>query len=105
MELKFIFSIFVLLHLRICVSGSRPVVEDCMNLVHHYPKDAKGFAEEDATQEDLELAIASITKAFRNSDSDNSSMRDDDYFDWAEDESRITSDLTKCYEIRKVKSF
>ena len=76
-----------------------------MNLVHRYPKDAKGFAEEDATQEDLELAIASITKAFRNSDSDNSSMRDDDYFDWAEDESRITFDLTKCYEIRKVKSF
>ena len=97
MELKFIFSIFVLLHLRICVSGSRPVVEDCMNLVYHYPKDAKGFAEEDATQEDLELAIASITKAFRNSDSDNSSMRDD--------ESRITFALTQCYEIRKVKSF
>ena len=76
-----------------------------MNLVHRYPKDAKGFAEEDATQEELELAIASITKAFRNSDSDNSSVRNVYYFDWAEDESRITSDLTKCYEIRKVKSF
>ena len=104
MELKFIFSIIVLLqlHLRICVSGSSVDVEHCMAIAYDYPEEAKNFAEEDATQEDLELAIASITKAFRNSDSDNSSMRD---FDWAEDESRITSDLTKCYEIRKVKSF
>ena len=73
-----------------------------MEIVHSYPEEAKGFAE-DATQEELEVAIGSITKAFKNSD--DSSMRDDDYFDWAEDESRITVDLTRCYEIRKVKSF
>ena len=101
MEVKFIFFIIVLLHLRKCVSGSSVDVEDCIKIAYDHPEEAKRFAEEDATQEDLELAIASITKAFRNSDSDNSSMRDDD---WAEDESRITSDLTKCYEIRKVKS-
>ena len=102
MELKFIFSIIVLLHLRMCVSGSSVDVEHCIGIVQRYPEAAKGFAE-DATQEELEVAIGSITKAFKNSD--DSSMRDHDYFGWAEDESRITSDLTRCYEIRKVKSF
>ena len=102
MELKFIFSFFVLLHLRMCVSGSSIDVEHCIGIVQRYPEGAKGFAE-DATHKDLEVAISSITKAFKNSD--DSSMRDHDYFGWAEDESRITSDLTRCYEIRKVKSF
>ena len=96
MELKFIFSIFVLLHLRICVSGSSVGVEDCLGIVQWYPEGAKGFAE-DATQEELEVAIGSITKAFKNSD--DSSIRSNHY------ESRITFALTQCYEIRKVKSF
>ena len=100
MALKFVFIIFVLLHLKACVSVG---VEDCMVLVRLYPEESKGFAEEDAKKEDLNLAINSITEAFSNPD--DSSMRDYDYFDWAEDESRITSDLTHCYEIRKVKSF
>ena len=75
-----------------------------MEIVHSYPEEAKGFAE-DATQEELEVAISSITNAFRNSDDSSMRYRYHDYFGWAEDESRITSDLTRCYEIRKVKSF
>ena len=74
----------------------------CTRIIRSYPEEAKVFAE-DATQEELEVAIGSITKAFKNSD--DSSMRDHDYFGWAEDESRITFALTQCYEIRKVKSF
>ena len=101
MELKFIFSIIVLLNLRIGVSGAS--VEDCIGFVYLYPEEAKGFADEDAKQEDLDLAIDSITKAFWNPD--DSSLRDYDYFDWAEDESRITADLTQCYEARKVYFF
>ena len=77
-------------------------IDFCIGIVQRYPEGAKAFAE-DATQEELEEAIGSITKAFKNSD--DSIMRDHDYFGWAEDESRITSDLTRCYEIRKVKSF
>ena len=101
MELKFIFSFIVILHLRNSVSGAS--VEDCIGFVYLYPEDAKGFADEDAKQEDLDLAIGSITKAFWNPD--DSSLRDYDYFDWAEDESRITADLTQCYEARKVYFF
>ena len=75
----------------------------CTRIEKSYPEEAKGFADEDAKQEDLDLAIDSITKAFWNPD--DSSLRDYDYFDWAEDESRITADLTQCYEARKVYFF
>ena len=100
MELKFIFSIIVLLHLRMCVSGSSVDVEHCIGIVESYPEGAKGFAE-DATQEELEVAIGSITEAFWNQLYEYGV----DLFNWSQDESRITSDMKQCYEIRKVQSF
>ena len=106
MELKFIFSIIVLLHLRMCVSGSSVDVEHCIGIVQRYPEGAKGFAE-DATQEELEVAIGSITEAFWNQlyEYGVDLFNWVEEFNWVEDESRITSDLKQCYEIRKVKSF
>ena len=49
-----------------------------MQIVDLYPEEAKGFAEVDATKEDLKLAIESI----------------------AYPKAKV---LTECYEIRKVK--
>ena len=90
MALRFIFSIFVLMN---CVSGlSVDDVDNCLSIIRKYKEE--GFAEKDAKPKDLELAIDSITKAFWNSDS---RMRK---HDWVED---LTLNLTKCYEIRKVR--
>ena len=116
MELKFIFYLFVLLHLKTCVSRrSNPVelcmyksrkgrqVTRCMDWILAYPEEAKYFADEAATQEDLGVAIEYITKAFWNSKLPNSKL-----FNQAEVESFIpfiTSGLTECFEIRKVISF
>ena len=96
MELKFLFSIFVLLNLKTCVSGSSVGVNDCMYYVNHYPEEAKGFADEDATQKNLELAIHSVIKAFWK-------WKEYDYSNRAQDESNITTQLKQCYGIRKVK--
>ena len=115
MELKFIFSLFVLLHLKTCVSrSSNPVelcmkyrtsrhVRRCMNWILAYPEEAKYFADEAATQEDLGVAIEYITKAFWNSKLPNSKL-----LNQVEVESfipHITSGLTQCFKIRKVKFF
>ena len=72
-----------------------------MLFVKLYPLEAKGFGEEDAKQEDLEVAIGSISKAFWNSNWTNPNF----IINQSEVESYITSELTQCYEIRKVKSF
>ena len=52
-----------------------------MQTVESFPKEAKGFAEVDATKEDLKGAIESIAKHSRYK----------------------AKELTQCYEIRKVK--
>ena len=97
MELKFIFSFIVILHLRIgVVSGAS--VEDCIGFVYLYPEEAKGFADEDATQKNLEVAIRSIIKAYWK-------WKEYDYSNRAEKESDITTQLKQCYGIRKVKYF
>ena len=72
-----------------------------MLFVKLYPLEAKGFGEEDAKQEDLEVAISSISKAFWNSNITNPNF----ILNQSVVESIITSELTQCYEIRKVKSF
>ena len=72
-----------------------------MDFVKLYPLEAKGFGEEDAKQEDLEVAIGSISKAFWNSNFTNPNF----IYNQSVVESHITSELTQCYEIRKVKSF
>ena len=63
------------------MAGSSVEVEDCMGVAKHFPEEAKGFAEVDATKADLELAIESIAKHSRSK----------------------AKELTQCYEIRKVK--
>ena len=121
MELKFIFSLFVLLHLKECVFGCigcdvEPIVrqvDDCMEFVRRYPEEAKGFSEKDATQKDLKVAIESITEAIWKDSLWSASgpvkvliHRIGDlssHFTKAELEAEVTSDLTQCYEIRKVK--
>ena len=116
MELKFIFSLFVLLHLKTCVSRSSNRVElcmkilnspykpynirRCMNWILAYPEAAKNFADQDAMQEDLGVAIEYITKAFWNSKLPNSKL-----LNQVEVESFIpfiTSGLTQCFKIRNV---
>ena len=116
MELKFIFSLFVLLHLKTCVSrSSNPVelcmksltsqykpynIRRCMNWILAYPEAAKNFADQDAMQEDLGVAIEYITKAFWNSKLPNSKL-----LNQVEVESFIpfiTSGLTQCFKIRNV---
>ena len=106
MELKFIFSLFVLLHLKECVFGCigcdvEPIVrqvDDCMIFVRIFPEEAKGFSEKDATQKDLKVAIESITEAIWNNHLSSHNTK-------AEVEAEVTSDLTQCYEIRKVNFF
>ena len=116
MELKFIFSLFVLLHLKECVFGCigcdvEPIVrqvDDCMEFVRRYPEEAKGFSENDATQKDLKVAIESITEAIWNNYGIIPYKKSFKLFfgnTKAEVEAEVTSDLTQCYEIRKVKSF
>ena len=70
-----------------------------MKLVYEYMyiKKAKGFAEANATQEDLELAINTITKAVKSFDSRMTEHN--------QAEADMRSDLTQCFGIRKVKSF
>ena len=82
MALKFILSICLLMHLIVHVASVD--VEDCMKIVRRFPKEAKGFAEVDATQEELKVAIDSIAKHF-----------------WSK--AKLKKLLTQCFEIRKVK--
>ena len=82
MALKFVLFIVVLMHLKICVSGISPAV--CMGYVNKYSEVAEGFAEENATKENLEVTINTIK---------NAAKKDMRYL------------LTQCYKIRKVKSF
>ena len=96
MALKFIFSICVLTHLIGHVAGSSVEVEDCMELVYFYPEEAKGFAEVDATKEDLKEAIESITPIW---DSNRNMTSEQDR---AEVKAEVTSILTHCFEIRQV---
>ena len=98
MALKFVLSICVLMHLKGHVASSSVDVEDCMEFVKKYPEEAKGFAVEDATQENLEAAIESITPIW-NSD-DNKTEQD-----WGDVKAEVTDELTQCFEIRNVKYF
>ena len=91
MALKFVFSVIVLMNLKICVTGlvlspgsDIDLPRLCMAYVNHYHKVAEGFADEDATEKDLEVAIEYINRAAQ------MDMR---------------SQLTKCYKNRNVKSF
>ena len=97
MALKFVLSIVVLMNLKICVSGIHP--SHCMlSYVNQYPEVAALFAEENATEKDLKVAIDIIKKAVKDTDSKKTKHilgRTD----------IITTDLTQCYGIRKVKSF
>ena len=81
MALKFILSICVLMHLIVHVASESVDVEDCMRFFMRFPEEAKGFAEVDATKENLEVAIESIAKHSQSK----------------------AKELTQCYEIRKVK--
>ena len=97
MALKFILSIcVVLIHLKGHVAGSSVDVEDCMWVVDLYPEEAKGFAEVDATQEELKVAIESISKTVLDSRGNATKQ------DLANLKARVTSRLTECFEIRKV---
>ena len=101
MALKFIFSICVLMHLKGYVASSSLAldVEDyCIGIVKKYPEEAKGFAEEDATHEDLKVAIESITPMW-NSDENTTEQ------DRADVKAEVTVELTQCFDIRKVKYF
>ena len=63
-----------------------------MQTVESFPKEAKGFAEVDATPEDLEEAIESMTQVW-----------DYDYDGLTEQD--MADELTQCFKIRKVKCF
>ena len=103
MALKFVFSVIVLMNLKICVTGlvlspgsDIDLPRLCMAYVNHYHKVAEGFADEDATEKDLEVAIRSIIKAYWK-------WKEYDYSNRAWKESEITTHLKQCYGIRKVK--
>ena len=81
MEFKLAFFIFGLMHFKRCVASDN----DCLDMMKQYPEQAKGFAEINATQKDLERAIDSITT--------NVNLT----------KAAIKSQLTYCFEIRKVK--
>ena len=90
MTLKFVFAIVVLMNLKICVTGivwspgEPPSPRLCMEVVYQYHKVAEGFAQEDATQNDLKVAIDAVTES---------------------EKKDMSSLLTECFRIRKVKSF
>ena len=71
-----------------------------MQIVELSPKEAKGFAEVDATQVELEVAIESIAKDELDSRGNITGFTEQDGADLR---ARVTSRLTQCYEIRKVK--
>ena len=108
MALKLVLSIVVLMHLEICVSQSytncnvsglppEVIVRDCMmDFVNKFPEEAEGFAEEGATQKQLDLAIDKIAKA----DWDSKKIKDN----WTSHKLRISICLKKCYGIRNVRS-
>ena len=81
MEFKLAFFIFGLMHFKRCVASN----DDCLNMMKQYPEQAKGFADINATNKDLERAIDSITT--------NVNLT----------KAAIKSQLTYCFEIRKVK--
>ena len=68
---------------------SERLLKRCMMTVSRFPYEAKGFAEVDATQEDLEVAIESIAKHWK----------------WKvkPKEKQLKQLLTQCFEFRKVK--
>ena len=68
-----------------------------MGFAKHFPEEAKGFTEVDATKEDLKVAIESITPLW---DSNRNMTSEQDR---AEVKAEVTSILTHCFEIRKVK--
>ena len=74
------------------------LVERCMEFAgalefaKDFPEGAKGFAEVDATQKDLEVAIESMTQVW-----------DYDYDGLTEQD--MADELTQCFKIRKVKCF
>ena len=94
MVLKFILSICVLMHLIGHVASVD--VEDCMGFVESFPEEAKGFAEVDATQVELEVAIESIAK----DELDSLGNISEGYR--AHVKAEIRSQLTQCFDIRKV---
>ena len=96
MALKFILSICVLMHLIVHVASESVDVEDCMRFFMRFPEEAKGFAEVDATKEDLKEAIESITPIW---DSNRNMTSEQDR---AEVKAEVTSILTHCFEIRQV---
>ena len=75
----------------------KEIVKNCMKFVSKYPEEALGVAEAYATKGDLRLAIDSITKAVR--DSDSRTTKHD------QTEADMRSNLRQCFGIRKVKSF
>ena len=75
------------------MSGWSVGVGQCMKIVKRNPVEAKGFAEEDATKEDLEAAIDSISINSRNKNKFKPGFK-----------AGLKSRLKKCYGFRKVKS-
>ena len=71
-------------------------VKGCMGFAKHFPEEAKGFAEVDATQEKLKVAIESISKTVLDS---RGNMTEQDP---ANVKAEVTSWLTQCFDIRKV---
>ena len=110
MALKLVLFIVVLMHLEICVSQSytnlclevsglppEVIVRDCMmDFVNKFPEEAEGFAEEGATQKQLDLAIDKIAKAVW----DSKKIKDN----WTNHTLCISNGLKKCYGIRNVRS-
>ena len=68
-----------------------------MKTVRQFPEEAEDFAEVDATQEELKVAIESIAKHFLDSKGNITEQA------WVDLKARVTSWLTQCFEIRKVK--
>ena len=112
MALKFILSICVLMHLIGQVASSRTLLSQCSYIFHQFTEEAKGFAEVDATQDELEVAIESIAKNVWDSRGNMIIKSIAKYFldfhgnitelDQADLKARVTSRLTQCFNIRKV---
>ena len=94
MELEFVSSICVLMHSIGHVASVD--VKYCMGYVRSYPKEAKDFAEVAATKEDLDVAIGSIAK----DELDSLGNITEGYR--AHVKASIRSQLTQCFDIRKV---
>ena len=80
------------------VASSRKLLRNCIETVRRFPEEAKGFAEVDATQEKLKVAIESIIAKTVLDSRGNTTKQDR-----VDLKARVTSQLTQCYDIRKVK--